>query len=233
MDDSLYKSDLIDLQGIDLKIDLLLNEKESSDIVQSLKNTEQEYTQFMNLSSEIGESLNPYNEKLKEYESSFEKLQISKKSNKKSQSKTNVPTELSNYMLKEQEINNNIDNLEKEMNTLGDQYRVQLDDKSRVEIELLQIKEQLVTQSKEVLHHWKKVDKKIEVIKRERDTISSKIPAKYVDRYELLRKSEKIVIGYVNEDQCGICGFLLSSNELSKINTGDSDQCSSCGGILL
>ncbi len=233
MDDSLYKSDLIDLQGIDLKIDLLLNEKESSDIVQSLKNTEQEYIQFMNLSSEIGESLNPYNEKLKEYESSFEKLQISKKSNKKSQSKTNVPTELSNYMLKEQEINNNIDNLEKEMNTLGDQYRVQLDDKSRVEIELLQIKEQLVTQSKEVLHHWKKVDKKIEVIKRERDTISSKIPAKYVDRYELLRKSEKIVIGYVNEDQCGICGFLLSSNELSKINSGDSDQCSSCGGILL
>ena len=187
----------------------------------------------MNLSSEIGESLNPYNEKLKEYESSFEKLQISKKSNKKSQSKTNVPTELSNYMLKEQEINNNIDNLEKEMNTLGDQYRVQLDDKSRVEIELLQIKEQLVTQSKEVLHHWKKIDKKIEVIKRERDTISSKIPAKYVDRYELLRKSEKIVIGYVNEDQCGICGFLLSSNELSKINSGDSDQCSSCGGILL
>lgn len=233
MDDSLYKSDLIDLQGIDLKIDLLLNEKESSDIVQSLKNTEQEYIQFMNLSSEIGESLNPYNEKLKEYESSFEKLQISKKSNKKSQSKTNVPTELSNYMLKEQEINNNIDNLEKEMNTLGDQYRVQLDDKSRVEIELLQIKEQLVTQSKEVLHHWEKIDKKIEVIKRERDTISSKIPAKYVDRYELLRKSEKIVIGYVNEDQCGICGFLLSSNELSKINSGDSDQCSSCGGILL
>ena len=83
------------------------------------------------------------------------------------------------------------------------------------------------------MHHWKKVDKKIEVIKRERDTISSKIPAKYVDRYELLRKSEKIVIGYVNEDQCGICGFLLSSNELSKINSGDSDQCSSCGGILL
>lgn len=233
MDDSLYKSDLIDLQDIDLKIDSLLNEKESSDIVQSLKNTEQEYIQFMNLSSEIGESLNPYNEKLKEYESSFEKLQISKKSNKKSQSKTNVPTELSNYMLKEQEINNNIDNLEKEMNTLGDQYRVQLDDKSRVEIELLQIKEQLVTQSKEVLHHWEKIDKKIEVIKRERDTISSKIPAKYVDRYELLRKSEKIVIGYVNEDQCGICGFLLSSNELSKINSGDSDQCSSCGGILL
>ena len=233
MDDSLYKSDLIDLQGIDLKIDLLLNEKESSDIVQSLKNTEQEYIQLMNLSSEIGESLNPYNEKLKEYESSFEKLQISKKSNKKSQSKTNVPTELSNYMLKEQEINNNIDNLEKEMNTLGDQYRVQLDDKSRVEIELLQIKEQLVTQSKEVLHHWKKIDKKIEVIKRERDTISSKIPAKYVDRYELLRKSEKVVIGYINEDQCGICGFLLSSNELSKINSGDSDQCSSCGGILL
>ena len=233
MDDSLYKSDLIDLQDIDLKIDSLLNEKESSDIVQSLKNAEQEYMQLMNLSNEIDESLNPYNEKLKEYESSFEKLQISKKSNKKSQSKTNVPTELSNYMLKEQEINNNIDNLEKEMNTLGDQYRVQLDDKSRVEIELSQIKEQLVTQSKEVLHHWKKVDKKIEVIKRERDTISSKIPAKYVDRYELLRKSEKIVIGYVNEDQCGICGFLLSSNELSKINSGDSDQCSSCGGILL
>ena len=233
MDDSLYKSDLIDLQDIDLKIDSLLNEKESSDIVQSLKNAEQEYMQLMNLSNEIDESLNPYNEKLKEYESSFEKLQISKKSNKKSQSKTNVPTELSNYMLKEQEINNNIDNLEKEMNTLGDQYRVQLDDKSRVEIELLQIKEQLVTQSKEVLHHWEKIDKKIEVIKRERDTISSKIPAKYVDRYELLRKSEKIVIGYVNEDQCGICGFLLSSNELSKINSGDSDQCSSCGGILL
>ena len=233
MDDSLYKSDLIDLQDIDLKIDSLLNEKESSDIVQSLKNAEQEYMQLMNLSNEIDESLNPYNEKLKEYESSFEKLQISKKSNKKSQSKTNVPTELSNYILKEQEINNNIDNLEKEMNSLGDQYRVQLDDKSRVEIELLQIKEQLVTQSKEVLHHWEKIDKKIEVIKRERDAISSKIPTKYVDRYELLRKSEKIVIGYVNEDHCGICGFLLSSNELSKINTGDSDQCSSCGGILL
>ena len=233
MDDSLYKSDLIDLQDIDLKIDSFLNEKQSSDIVHTLKNTEQEYIQLMDLSNEIDESLHPYNKKMKEYESSFEKFQISKESNQKSQSNTNVPTELSNYMLKEQEINNNIDNLEKEMNALSDEYRVQLDDKSRVEIELLEIKEQLVIQSKEVLHYWEKLDKKIEVIKRERDTISSKIPAKYVDRYELLRKSEKVVIGYINEDQCGICGFLLSSNELSKINSGDSDQCSSCGGILL
>ena len=96
-----------------------------------------------------------------------------------------------------------------------------------------QIKEQLVLQSKEVLNHWERIDKKIEDIKTDRDTISNKISSKYVDRYELLRKSEKVVVGYVNENQCGICGFLLSSNEIAKINSGDSDQCSSCGGILL
>ena len=43
MDDSLYKSDLIDLQEIDTKIDNLFIDKESSDRVESLKHAEQEY----------------------------------------------------------------------------------------------------------------------------------------------------------------------------------------------
>jgi predicted nucleic acid-binding Zn-ribbon protein len=233
MDSSLHKSDLIDLQDMDLKIDSFLNEKKSSDIVQSLKYVEQEYGQLIDNLVQIDESLNPYNIKVKEYEGALEKYQISKENNLKSQSNSNVPSELTNYMLKEKEINNNIDNLEKEMDTLVEKYREYLDDKARLEIEMKQLKEHLVLQSKEVLNYWKSIDKKIEDSKTDRDLISSKIPAKYVDRYELLRKSEKIVVGYINEDQCGICGFLLSSNEIAKINSGDEDQCSSCGGILL
>jgi len=233
MDSSLHKSDLIDLQDIDLKIDSFLNEKKSSDIVQSLKHSEQEYGQMIDNLVQIDESLNPYNIKVKEYEGALEKYQISKEHNLKSQSDSNVPSELTNYMLKEKEINNNIDNLEKEMDTLIEKYREYLDDKARLEIEMKQLKEHLVLQSKEVLNYWKSIDKKIEDSKTDRDLISSKIPAKYVDRYELLKKSEKIVVGYINEDQCGICGFLLSSNEMAKINSGDEDQCSSCGGILL
>ena len=233
MDRSLHKSDLIDLQDIDLKIDLLLDEKESSDIVQSLSHTEQEYVQQVNNLKQIDESLKPYNKKLKEYEDSIEKYQISKDNNLKSQSDSNVPSELTNYILKEQEINKNIDSLEKEMDTLVEEYRDDLDDKAKVEIEITQMKEQLVVQSKEVLKYWESIDKKIEDIKTDRDEISNKIPKKYIDRYELLRKSEKVVIGYVDENQCGICGFLLSSNEIAKINRGDDDQCSSCGGILL
>ena len=233
MDSSLYKNNLIDLQEIDLKIDSLLDEKESSDIVQSLSQAEQEYAQLINKLAQIDESLNPYHKKVKEYEDLLEKYQISKENNLKSQSDSNVPSELTNYMLKGQEININIDNLEKEMKTLVEEYRDDLDDKAQLEIEITQIKEQLVLQSKEVLNHWERIDKKIEDIKTDRDTISNKISSKYVDRYELLRKSEKVVVGYVNENQCGICGFLLSSNEIAKINTGDADQCSSCGGILL
>ncbi len=233
MDSSLYKNNLIDLQDIDLKIDSLLDEKESSDIVQSLIHAEQEYAELINKLTQIDESLNPYHKKGKEYEDSLEKYQISKENNLKSQSDSNVPSELTNYMLKGQEININIDNLEKEMKTLVEEYRDALDDKAQIQIEITQIKEQLVLQSKEVLNHWESIDKKIEDIKTDRDTILNKIPSKYVDRYELLRKSEKVVVGYVNENQCGICGFLLSSNEIAKIDTGDADQCSSCGGILL
>jgi len=233
MDRSLYKSNLIDLQDIDLKIDLLLDEKESSDIVQSLSHTEQEYVQQVNNLKQIDKSLKPYNEKLKEYEDSIEKYQISKENNLKNQSDSNVPSELTNYILKEQEINKNIDSLEKEMETLVEEYRDDLDDKAKVEKEITQMKEQLVVQSKEVLKYWESIDKKIEDIKTDRDEISNKIPKKYIDRYELLRKSEKVVIGYVDENQCGICGFLLSSNEIAKINRGDDDQCSSCRGILL
>ena len=233
MDRSLHKSDLIDLQDLDLKIDLLLDEKESSDIVQSLRNTEQEYVQQVNNLKQIDESLKPYNKKLKEYVDSIEKYQISKDNNLKSQSDSNVPSELTNYILKEQEINKNIDSLEKEMDTLVEEYRDDLDDKAKVEIEITQMKEQLVAQSKEVIKYWESIDKKIEDIKTYRDEISNKIPKKYIDRYEFLRKSEKVVIGYVDENQCGICGFLLSSNEIAQINRGDNDQCSSCGGILL
>ena len=233
MDRSLYKSDLIELQDIDLKVDSLLDEKESSDIVQSLSHTEQEYVQQVNNLKQIDESLKPYIKKVKEYEDTIEKYQISKDNNLKNQSDSNVPSELTNYILKEQEINNNIDSLEKEMDTLVEEYRDHLDDKAQIEIEIAQMKEQLVVQSKEVIKYWESIDKKIEDINKDRDEISSKIPKKYIDRYELLRKSEKVVIGYVDENQCGICGFLLSSNEISKINRGDDDQCSSCGGILL
>ena len=43
MDKSLYKSDLIDLQDIDIKIGTLIDEKESSELVHSLKRELEHY----------------------------------------------------------------------------------------------------------------------------------------------------------------------------------------------
>ena len=81
MDDSLYKSDLIDLQEIDTKIDSLLIEKESSDRVESLKHGEQEYKALQNRLKKVSDSLTPYRERLDNYEETLEKQHLNLENN--------------------------------------------------------------------------------------------------------------------------------------------------------
>ena len=104
MDDSLYKSDLIDLQEIDTKIDNLLIDKESSDRVESLKHAEQEYKSLQNRLKEVLEGLKPFEERLDNYEATLEKHHLNLDSNMKSQSNTNVPSELTNYISQQEEL---------------------------------------------------------------------------------------------------------------------------------
>ena len=233
MDKSLYKSDLIDLQDIDIKIDSLTKEKESSELVIALKHSEQEYKQLQNALVENEFVLSPYNKKIKELEALMEKYHINIENNSDSISKTNIPSELTNYMLQEEEIKNNIQNLDKEIDNHNKDFEGELDTNREILLEIEEIKEQLVTQSKEVIKFWTNLDKKIEVLKIDRLKVSSNIPNKYIEKYEILRQSTKIVVGYVNDEQCGICGFIFSSNELSKIENKEEDQCPSCDGILL
>ena len=233
MDKSLYKSDLIDLQDIDIKIDSLTKEKESSELVIALKHSEQEYKQLQNALVENEFVLSPYNKKIKELEALMEKYHLNIVNNSDSISKTNIPSELTNYMLQEEEIKNNIQNLDKEIDNHNKDFEGELDTNREILLEIAEIKEQLVTQSKEVIKFWTNLDKKIEVLKIDRLKVSSNIPNKYIEKYEILRQSTKIVVGYVNDEQCGICGFIFSSNELSKIENKEEDQCPSCDGILL
>ena len=233
MDKSLYKSDLIDLQDIDIKIDSLTKEKESSELVIALKHSEQEYKQLQNALVENEFVLSPYNKKIKELEALMEKYHLNIVNNSDSISKTNIPSELTNYMLQEEEIKNNIQNLDKEIDNHNKDFEGELDTNREILLEIAEIKEQLVTQSKEVIKFWTNLDKKVEVLKIDRLKVSSNIPNKYIEKYEILRQSTKIVVGYVNDEQCGICGFIFSSNELSKIENKEEDQCPSCDGILL
>jgi predicted nucleic acid-binding Zn-ribbon protein len=233
MDKSLYKSDLIDLQDIDIKINSLTNEKESAELVIALKHSEQEYKQLQNELVENEIVLSPYNKKIKELDALMDKYHLSVESNSESMSKTNIPSELTNYLLQEEEIKNNIKNLDKEIDNYNKEFEGSLDRNREISLEIEEIKDQLVTQSKEVIKFWTNLDKKIGVLKADRIKVYNNIPYEYTERYEILRQSEKIVVGYLNEEQCGICGFIFSSNELSKIEQKEKDQCPSCGGILL
>ena len=233
MDKSLYKSDLIDLQDIDIKIDSLTNEKESSELVNALKHSEQEYKQLQNSLVENEFVLSPYNKKRKELDALMEKYHLNIVNNSDSISKTNIPSELTNYMLQEEEIKNNIQNLDKEIDNHNKDFEGELDTNREILLEIAEIKEQLLTQSKEVIKFWTNLDKKIDELKIDRFKFSNNIPNKYIEKYEILRQSAKIVVGYVNDEQCGICGFIFSSNELSKIENKEEDQCPSCDGILL
>ena len=233
MDKSLYKSDLIELQDIDIKIDSLTNEKESSELVTALKHSEQEYKQLQNALVENEFLLSPYNKKIKESDVLMENYHLNIVSNSDSIARTNIPSELTNYMLQEEEIKNNIQNLDKEIDNHNKEFEGELDKNKEILLEIAEIKEQLITQSKEVIIFWTNLDKKVEAFKTDRLKVSNNIPNKYIEKYEILRRSAKIVVGYVNDEQCGICGFIFSSNELSKIENKEEDQCPSCDGILL
>jgi len=233
MDDSLYKSDLIDLQEIDTKIDNLLIDKESSDRVESLKHAEQEYKSLQNRLKEVLDGLKPFEERLDNYEAILEKHHLNLDSNMKSQSNTNVPSELTNYISQQEELERNIKKIEGEIALLRDEFSEQLDEELMIGTELSSLKEQLINQSKEVMKLWKQIDMKINILQKEKEKMENSIPKKYLERYIELRKTEKIVVGYLNEDQCGICGFLFSSNEISKIDNKEEDQCPSCRGILI
>ena len=108
MDDSFYKSDLIDLQEIDTKIDTLLIDKESSVKVESLKHAEEEYKALQNKLNEVLGGLKPFNERLDDYQETLQKHHLNLDSNLKSQSNTNVPSELTNYITQQEELERNI-----------------------------------------------------------------------------------------------------------------------------
>lgn len=233
MDDSLYKSDLIDLQEIDTKIDSLLIEKESSDRVESLKHGEQEYKALQNRLKKVSDSLTPYRERLDNYEETLEKQHLNLENNMESQSKTNVPSELTNYIAQQEELERNIKKIEGEIELLRDEFSEPLEEDMDIGNEISSLKEQLISESKLVMKLWEQIDKKIASLQKEKEEMEISIPKKYLERYIELRKTEKVVIGYLNEDQCGICGFIFSSNEISKIENKEEDQCPSCRGILI
>ena len=233
MDDSLYKSNLIDLQEIDTKIDGLLLAKESSDEVLSLKNAEMEFLDLQKRFSQISEELKPYYKMLEEHQSNIDKYQLNLDSNLASQSNTNVPSELTNYINQQQEFERNIKKIEGEIELLSDNFSEQLTEESRADQEIISLKEHLIKESKNVMKFWEQIERKIASLEDEKEKVKKDIPSKFVERYEELRKTEKVVVGYLNEEQCGICGFVFSSQELSKIENKEEDQCSSCRGILI
>ena len=233
MDDSLYKSDLIDLQEIDTKIDTLLIDKESSVKVESLKHAEEEYKALQNRLNEVLSGLKPFKVRLDDYQATLQKHHLNLDSNIKSQSNTNVPSELTNYITQQEELERNIKKIEGEINLLRDEFSEQLDEEVKIGNEISSLKDQLINESKEVMKLWEQIDKKVDNLQKEKEKMENSIPKKYLERYIELRKTEKIVVGYLNEDQCGICGFLFSSNEISKIDNKEEDQCPSCRGILI
>ena len=207
--------------------------KESSDRVESLKHGEQEYKALQNRLKEVSDSLIPYKERLENYEGTLEKQHINLDSNIESQSNTNVPSELTNYIVQQEELERNIKKIEGELDLLRDEFSEQLEEEMVIENEISALKEQLINESKLVMKFWEQIDKKIDSLQKEKEEMEKSIPKKYLERYIELRKTEKIVIGYLNEDQCGICGFIFSSNEISKIENKEEDQCPSCRGILI
>ena len=182
---------------------------------------------------EVLEGLKPFEERLDNYEATLEKHHLNLDSNMKSQSNTNVPSELTNYISQQEELERNIKKIEGEIALLRDEFSEQLDEELMIGAELSSLKEQLINQSKEVMKLWKQIDMKINILQKEKEKMENSIPKKYLERYIELRKTEKIVVGYLNEDQCGICGFMFSSNEISKIDNKEEDQCPSCRGILI
>ena len=233
MDDSLYKSDLIDLQEIDTKIDTLLIDKESSVKVESLKHAEEEYKALQNRLNEVLSGLKPFKARLDDYQATLQKHHLNLDSNIKSQSNTNVPSELTNYIAQQEELERNIKKIEGEIELLRDEFSEQLEEDMDIGNEISSLKEQLISESKLVMKLWEQIDKKIASLQKEKEEMEKSIPKKYLERYIELRKTEKIVVGYLNEDQCGICGFMFSSNEISKIDNKEEDQCPSCRGILI
>ena len=181
MDKSLYKNDLIDLQDIDIKINSLTNEKESAELVIKLKHSEQEYKQLQNelVKNEI--VLSPYNKKIKELDALMEKYHLSVESNSEGMSKTNIPSELTNYLLQEEEIKNNIENLDKEIDNYNKEFEGSIDRNREISLEIEEIKDQLVTQSKEVIKFWTNLDKKIGVLKADRIKVYNNIPREIVE----------------------------------------------------
>jgi len=233
MDKNLYKGDLIDLQDIDIKINACTYEKENSELVNSLKHSEEEYKQLQDDLVKNENILLPYKDKIKESETLLDKYNLSIENNLINQSSTNIPTELTNFILKKEQIIKNINDLNNAVGTLNKEFDVPLVKNSEINLEILEVKKNLISQSKEVMNFWKNLDEKIKVLKLERSEVSSSIPNEFLERYEVLRKSQKVVVGYINEEQCGICGFIFSSHELSKLENGEEDQCPSCDGILL
>ena len=233
MDKILLKNNLIELQELDLKIDALIEERESGKEVVALKDAESLFKDAEKELKSINKELKDYRNENKELENKINKFNLDLVSNSKRMGETNIPYELTNYKMKEKEIKNNIDSTSEEVVKLNNKFESQLNDKDRSEIKIENLKKDLVRISQTVVALWENLDKKIALLEPEKENLLRNIPDEYFVRYEKLRMSEKVVVGYANEGQCGICGVLLSSSEIAEIESKKSDECSSCNGILL
>ena len=139
-------------------------------------------------------------------------------------------------------LNSEIHHLEDKNSQIDDILLEMMDEEQRLKKELIEAKENFNNAEAELKANEKRLEDKIELVKKEideiraqRNKIAVELPKSMIKRYGALikNKNRKAVVFNIN-DACSGCGFKVRPQLIIEINQGNKVvQCESCGRMLV
>ena len=228
-------ADLLDLQDIDLKIDKLLDTRNSLPELDEYKGAHGEVERLTTALSEARELLSIADRDLRKTNGELELTAERAATEQNKLYAGGMSARDADYLRREVEM------LYARVSKMEDEVIGYIEDKEQAEADVERLSEELVgtTARKDELgaaisEQWRVIDKEL-AIKEESKQASMNVVDDYlVEIYEKLRGiGQGRVVGRLTDGVCGACHLRLTAAEISKVRKEDPPRCIHCRSILV
>jgi predicted nucleic acid-binding Zn-ribbon protein len=228
-------ADLLDLQDIDLKIDKLLDTRNSLPELDEYKSAHAEVQRLTRALAEATELLSTADLNLRKTNGELELTAERAAAEQNRLYAGGMSARDADYLRREVEL------LYAKVSKMEDEVIGYLDDKENAEGDVERLSEELVqaTARKDELgaaisEQWGTIDKELAVREEAKKASAALVDDYLIEIYEKLRDArEGRVVGRLTEGICGACHLRLTAAEIAKVSKEDPPRCIHCRSILV
>ncbi len=228
-------ADLLDLQDVDLKIDKLLDTRNSLPELNEYKSAHGEVQRLTAALAEARELLSTADLNLRKTNGELELTAERAAAEQNRLYAGGMSARDADYLRREVEM------LYAKVSKMEDEVIGHIDDKEQAEADVERLREELAeaTEQKEKLaatisEQWRIIDKELAIKEEAKQASRSLVDDHLLEIYEKMRAtSDGRVVGRLIDSICGACHLRLTAAEVAKVSKEDPPRCIHCRAILV